>query len=762
VDFAVAAPLAGAFSGTGESAMDHAEILLYLLADLVVIILAARCFGALARRLNQPAVIGEVLAGIVLGPTVLGRIIPSAPAWLFPPDVPLKPIADLGLVFFMFLVGLELDTDLMRKEGRRAVQISLSGVIAPFLLGALLALVLAPVNEAGVFADGTHHPPSRLAFALFLGAAMCITAFPILARIMVETGLYRTPVGMAALCAAAVDDAIAWILLAAVIGIAKNGSPAQALPALLLTIVFVAFMFTVGRALLGRLARRYEAKGALSIDMVAVIVASVLASAFATEKIGIHAIFGAFVLGAVMPRNSGMVRDLTEKIEDFTVIILLPVFFAVTGLRTDLFTLNSPALLGWLVLIVLVATLGKFLGTGLAARLTGSSARDSIVIGALMNTRGLTELVILSIGLSLGVLSDRVFAMMVIMALVTTVMGAPIVTRLVSRDELMGALVGPAAGPARPASRILVALGNPLNAPALVAAGIALTGLRRPAELLLVRLIPTPRAPEFSTGLRDVELQVAAAVESMKPLVEQAAAAGVIARPIAFLTDAVGPDLARIAVDQECELVLLGWHRASLAQHVIEALVREVFTRAPCDAAVFVDRDGLGMPADPGEKPVVMTLAGGAQDDASERLAERLTRSLLVGVRVFGYVGPRTAAPATDESRAISARADAMRQSTGLWAVPAPLDAAQPVVAAFVAETAVASLVVVPCGDDWVSAGRFGNPANELAAAAECPALVVRAAEAPGAPRPAPGGQGHRSSTHSGVNPAAASDGHHR
>ncbi len=173
--------------------MPHGDVLLYLLGDLVVIVLAARGFGAVARRFNQPAVIGEVLSGIVLGPTVLGRIMPSAPAWLFPPEVPLKAIADLGLVFFMFLVGLELDTHLMRKEGRRALQISLSGVLTPFILGALLAILLVPVNNAGVFQEGTKHPPSTLAFALFLGAAMSITAFPILARIMVETGLYRAP-----------------------------------------------------------------------------------------------------------------------------------------------------------------------------------------------------------------------------------------------------------------------------------------------------------------------------------------------------------------------------------------------------------------------------------------------------------------------------------------------------------------------------------------------------------------------------------------
>ncbi len=514
------------------------------------------------------------------------------------------------------------------------------------------------------------------------------------------------------------------------IGIAKNGSPAQALPALLLTIVFVAFMFTAGRALLGLLEKRYETRGRLSIDMVAIVVVGVLASAFTTEQIGIHAIFGAFVFGAIMPSHSGMARELTEKIEDFTVIVLLPIFFAVTGLRTDLFTLNSPALIGWLILILLVATLGKFAGTGLAAWFTGSSKRDSVVIGALMNTRGLTELVILTIGLSLGVLSDRVFAMMVIMALATTLMAAPIVFRLVSRDDLMGALVGPSTGPAKPASRILVALGNPLNAPALVDAGIALTGGRRPAELLLVRLIPTPRAPEFSTGLRDVESQVAAAVDSMKPLVEKAEAAGVSARPIAFLTDAVAPDLARIASDQECELVLLGWHRASLAPHVIEALVRDVFARAACDVAVFVDPEGQGVPAAAGDRPILVTLAGGAHDGVSERLGTRLATTFQTGIRVFGYVGPRAPDAATADSRALSGRADELRQSSGLWVVPAPLDATRPTASTFADETNAAALAVLPVDDAWSTARGFGVPTTELAARTQSPTFVVHAPDA--------------------------------
>src|SRR4051794_37091862 len=234
--------------------MDADWILLHLIIDIAIIIAAARTLGWLARKIHQPAVIGEILAGILLGPTVLGRIWPDVPTRLFPHEVPLKAFADIGLVFFMFLVGLELNPDLMRKEGRRALQISLSGIVAPLALGVLLATQLVGVNNGGIFLDPAKGHPQTLTFALFIGAAMCITAFPVLARMLVETGMYKQPIGTAALCAAAVDDACAWILLAGVVGLARNGSVSSAIPVFLLAAGFIAVMFLVVRPLLGLLA----------------------------------------------------------------------------------------------------------------------------------------------------------------------------------------------------------------------------------------------------------------------------------------------------------------------------------------------------------------------------------------------------------------------------------------------------------------------------------------------------------------------------
>jgi Kef-type K+ transport system membrane component KefB/nucleotide-binding universal stress UspA family protein len=631
--------------------------------------------------MGQPVVIGEIVAGILLGPTVLGRLSPGLPTQLFPPNVPLRQLADLGLVFFMFLVGLELDPRLIRKEGRRALAISLGGVILPFGLGALIGIPLLALNNGGVFAEGVTARPTALAFSLFLGAAMCITAFPVLARILVERGLYKAPLGTATLCAAAVDDVTAWILLAAVVGITRSSSAMQAGTSFLLAALFTVFMLTVGRRLLRVLATRYEAAGHLTVDQVAAVVVGLFLSAYVTEWIGIHAIFGAFIFGTVMPHQSRMTRELTDKIEDFTVVVLLPVFFAVAGLRTNLFSINNPTLFLWMLLIIGAAIFGKLVGCGLAAKLNGYSTRDSFALGTLMNTRGLTELVILSVGLSLGVLSDRTFAMMIVMALVTTFMAAPILSRIMPRKEMVRVLAG--GDPQPVARRVLVALGNPENARRLVDAGIRLTGRDRPAELLLVRLIPTPRAPEFRSGLRDEESQIDRSVEAMNQLAQQAVRAGVTANSISFLSEDVGQDLAYVAAGQRCDTVLLGWHRASLEQHVIRALVHRVFKLAPCDVVVFIDRRGMGV--EPGSGPVVMALSSTDDDEAVTRIGRRIAESL---------------------------QSDLLPLSTGAGAVRA-------------------AATVVSVGGPWSEEAEFGQPAAALVAQAECPVLVVRAAPVP-------------------------------
>jgi Kef-type K+ transport system membrane component KefB len=607
------------------------KILLYLLFDLAVIIVAARVSASIARRFGQPGVIGEIFAGIVLGPTILGRLAPGLPTVLFPPEVPLRQMADLGLVFFMFLVGLELDTKLIRREGRRALAISLGGVLAPFALGAAIAAPLFALNAGGVFGSGVAYRPTPTTFALFMGAAMCITAFPVLARILIDRGLYKSRLGTSALCAAAVDDVIAWVLLAGVVGLTRTGSVAEAGRTFVLAFVFAALMFTVGRRALAAMAKRFEASGRVSIDHVATVVVGLLVSAFVTEWIGIHAIFGAFLFGANMPHESRLTRELTDKIEDFTVVVLLPVFFTVAGLRTNVFALDTPALVFWTLVISAAAIAGKVAGCGLVARFTGYSSRDAIVLGTLMNTRGLTELVILSVGLDLGVLSDRTFAMMVVMALVTTLMAAPIINRLMPRREMVRILAGGDVDPST--TRVLVALGNPATAASLVDAAVLLTGVRRPAELLLVHLLPTTRAPEFRSGMRDEQADVNQWHETMNQLARRAAEAGVNARGVTFLTDNVGRDLAEIAATQHCEMILLGWHRALIAPEVLRALAHRVFKLAECDVAVFVDERGDGVRRGEGGSIVAIDGQEGVTNAGVLRIASRAAESLVSVVR---------------------------------------------------------------------------------------------------------------------------------
>ncbi|MFL5578923.1 MAG: cation:proton antiporter [Gemmatimonadaceae bacterium] len=694
-----------------------------LLVDLAIIVVAARSLGALARRFGQPAVIGEIVAGILLGPTVLGRLAPGLPERLFPPDVPLRALADLGLVFFMFLVGLELDPRLIRQEGRRALAISLGGLVTPFALGALIAVPLLALNNGGQFLPGVEGRPTQLAFSLFMGAAMCVTAFPVLARILVERGLYRSRLGTSALCAAAVDDVIAWILLAAVVGLTRTGSAAEAGRAFLLAGGFVALAVGAGRPALGLLARRHEAAGGITVDQVAVVVVALLASAWITEWIGIHSIFGAFVLGTIMPRESRLTRELADRVEDFTVVVLLPVFFTVAGLRTNLFALGSPQLLVWTLVIVGAAVAGKLAGCGIAARLNGYSRRDALVLGTLMNTRGLTELVILSIGLGLGVLSDRTFAMMVVMALATTLMAAPIIRRIMPRREMVRVLSG--GDPEPLASRVLVALGNPRNAPALVSAGLRLLGGRRPAELVLVRLVPTPRAPEFRTGLLDEEREVDAALEDMAGLARQAGESGVGARTVSFLSDNVGEDLADIAGSQRCDAVLLGWHHASLDLGPLRAMVQRVLSRAPCDVLVLVDRRGAGLAPESG--PTLVARVAGAEDAGVRRAAERLAAGLGSDVReVDVRPRPAPARASTGVVQRLSARLTMRTSSARLAASEDEAAAVEPAVR----ESASAAALVVGIGTILPDDADFDYPASPLVALAACPVLLVR----PGAP----------------------------
>ncbi|MFF2144921.1 cation:proton antiporter [Kitasatospora sp. NPDC058190] len=397
--------------------MSTRQISTFLLA-LALIALLAYAAGALARRLRQPPVIGEVLLGVLLGPTLLSGAVSDT---LFPADIRpfLTALANIGVALFMFTVGAELDADLMR--GRRVVAgtVAASSVALPFLLGALLALYLLD----------RHPTDSRTGFVLFMGAAMSVTAFPVLARILTDRGLQRTWLGAVALACAAIDDVLAWTLLAVVVAIGGAGAGSQWL--LLLFVPYVLLMFTVVRPLLRRLLEHRRVVDPDRPTAMVVTLVGLLASAAFTEWIGLHFIFGAFLFGAVMPRRtragepSKVTGQVTERISYLNDLLLLPMFFIVAGLKVNLSGTDGTGLVE-LGLILAVAVGGKFIGAFVAARATGMKKRPASALAVLINTRGLTELIILTVGLQLGVLDGKLYSTMVVMALVTTAMAGPL------------------------------------------------------------------------------------------------------------------------------------------------------------------------------------------------------------------------------------------------------------------------------------------------------------------------------------------------
>ncbi len=390
-----------------------------LLAQIITIIFVARIFGWLFKKIGQPTVIGEILAGIFLGPSLIGMYFPEFSNALFPIQSlgNLQFLSQIGLILFMFVIGMELDLKVLRRKAQEAVVISHASIVFPFTLGMGLAYFL--------YQSFAPQGVGFLSFGLFIGIAMSITAFPVLARIVQERGLHKTHLGTIVITCAAADDITAWSLLAAVIAVVKAGSFLSALYIIALAGVYVFIMIKVVKPFLKRVGDLHPTSENLSKPIVALFFLTLIISSYATELIGIHALFGAFMAGAIMPDSSRFRAMFIEKVEDVAIVLFMPLFFVFTGLRTEIGLLNDPSLWKTTGLIILVAIIGKFLGSALASRFVGQNWKDSLAIGALMNTRGLMELVVLNIGYDLGVLTPEIFAMMVIMALVTTFMTGP-------------------------------------------------------------------------------------------------------------------------------------------------------------------------------------------------------------------------------------------------------------------------------------------------------------------------------------------------
>jgi len=388
------------------------------LLQILIIVLAGRVVGLLLKRLGQPSVIGEIAAGILLGPSAFGYFAPELFARVFPPNSLgiLTSLSQIGLILFMFLVGLEFAPQILRERKHTVIVISHVSIVVPFLLGTALAVYLYPrVSDPSV---------TFRSFALFVGTAMSITAFPVLARILEARNLLRTKMGNNAIACAAVDDVTAWCILAFVVLLARAGKPSELAINLLLFVVYVLAMIFLVRPRLRKLS------GPMSEGVLGGVLLLVFASAWITEMLGIHALFGAFLAGAIMPRDLSFNESLMPHVRGITSVILLPLFFAVTGLRMNIGLLQTPALWLCAALVLATAIAGKFGGAMLSARAVGFSWRDSTAIGVLMNTRGLMEMVVLNIGLEIGVVSPSLFTMCVIMALVTTAMTTPLLDRL--------------------------------------------------------------------------------------------------------------------------------------------------------------------------------------------------------------------------------------------------------------------------------------------------------------------------------------------
>jgi Kef-type K+ transport system membrane component KefB len=392
-----------------------------LFIQLIVVICAARLCGALATRFGQPAVIGEMIAGIALGPSLVGVFFPAASHYIFPHESlgVLRLLAQIGVVLFMFVVGMEMEASHLRNKAQTAVVVSHAGVVAPYLLGVILALALYRASSGRV---------AFMPFALFIGIAMSVTAFPVLARILDDRGMTKTPLGSMALACAAINDAAAWSILAFVVAIAQNGSLAARALSFALVIAFAAVTLLVVKPLLQRIPLSWIESGKRGKTLVAGPLIYVCSCALFTEAIGVHALFGAFLAGVAIPDKGGFREHLRERLESFSSVFLLPVFFAFTGLRTQIGLLSGWESWGLCLVVIAAATAGKMGGTIFAARWTGLPWGDSFSLGALMNTRGLVELIVLNIGFDMGILSPSVFAIMVAMALATTCMTGPLLT----------------------------------------------------------------------------------------------------------------------------------------------------------------------------------------------------------------------------------------------------------------------------------------------------------------------------------------------
>ena len=690
---------------------------------VVVVMLVARALGAVATRVSQPRVMGEVIAGIVLGPTLLGAIAPGLQAAIFPSDIVpfIGVVANLGLIFYMFLVGLEFDPRQLRGRIGQAAAISNASVALPLLLGMAVAL---PIYKL------VGPDKKFIAFALFMGVAMSITAFPVLARILVERRMIKRPVGALALACAAIDDVTAWFLIAIATAVATAGGAGGVGKTVALAIAFCLVMGLAIRPLLRRLSTAYDEAGHVPGGWIAAIFAGVLLSAYATEEIGIALIFGAFVAGLVMPRHAGLTEDVTRRIEDFVVTLLLPLFFAYTGLRTNIGLLDR-GILVWLTLALIgIAIVGKLFGAMAAARVTGFGWRPAGVIGTLMNTRGLTELIVLNLALEKGVISDALFAMLVLMAIVTTLMAGPLLKLIDSRNEF-GAPVEEELDEARIASTsdypaleipersILVAPQADDSAEFLYDLAESLAHSQPPREVIVAKLVRPPRGADLRGGLQTENMRLAAASRAVHDVRDRLIGRGVAARAVAFVSPAPGRDLARLTTSEPVDLLLLDGRRPLLGEGVPRGDVGDVLLEAACDVAVLVAREADDLAAT-AARGVLVPFGGADHDWAALELAAWISVTTGAPLTMLGATGQ-----VDERARVTRLLGDAALILQQYAAVPSTPVIAEPGREGILAAAADTGLLVLGLSERWREEG-LGAMRSEIARAAPAPVLFVR------------------------------------
>ncbi|HEX9981366.1 MAG TPA: cation:proton antiporter [Flavobacterium sp.] len=527
------------------SSMEHnlQHPLAILLAQIITIILVARFFGWAFRKIGQPSVIGEIIAGIVLGPSVVGMYFPEFSQLLFPAASlgNLQFLSQIGLILFMFVIGMELDLKVLKNKANEAIVISHASIVIPFALGITLAyFVYHRFAPEGI---------EFLSFSLFLGIAMSITAFPVLARIVQERGIHKTRLGTIVITCAAADDITAWCLLAAVIAIVKAGTFVSSIYVMLLALGYVLAMLYIVKPFLKRVGDLYPSGTGMSKPVVAIFFMTLILSSYATEVIGIHALFGAFMAGSIMPDNTRFRNIFIEKVEDVSVILLLPLFFVFTGLRTQVGLINDAYLWQVTGFIILVAVTGKFLGSAIAAKFVGQSWRDSLTIGALMNTRGLMELVVLNIGYDLGVLTSEIFTMMVIMALVTTFMTGPALDLINMIWKTKDVLIPEEIKDSK--FKILISFGNNEKGRSLLRLANSL--IRNRHESAAVTALHLSRSDEMhSFSMEDYER------EAFRPIIEESRMLDQKINRIFKATSDIETEIADIANQGEYDLLLVG------------------------------------------------------------------------------------------------------------------------------------------------------------------------------------------------------------